>query len=82
MEASRATPRAIWLSLLGALIAIACLPALLAGIGYVVPLLLDLARNARLWKILQILSVLISLVGMVCTLVLAVRKWKQSAPKR
>ena len=86
MEANRASPRVISLSILAALVAIACVPALLAGIGYAVPRLLDLARNTtgNAWFLpaAQIVSALCTVVVAVCTIVNSRRKWKQSAPKR
>jgi hypothetical protein len=46
MEANRAFPRAIWLSL-GALISVACFYALLVGIAHLIPRFLSFTESPR-----------------------------------
>lgn len=86
MEANRASPLAIWLSILCALIAIAAIPALLAGIGHALSLLLVLVRqawfrqSARIVRQTAPIILFLSVLGeLACLLILARYKRKQSA---
>jgi hypothetical protein len=56
MESNGASPRAIWLSLLGALIAVAGVYAVLVGAGWVAPLLAAFAQHPWLRPIPGLVS--------------------------
>jgi hypothetical protein len=58
MEANRAFPRAIWLSL-GALISVACFYALLVGIAHLMPRFLSFTESPRHGLVLDVAVLLV-----------------------
>jgi hypothetical protein len=85
MKAKRASRLAIWLSILCAMIAIAAIPALLAGIGHALSGLLVLAgqvwfrQTARVFRQAAPIVLCLSVLGeLACLLLLARHKRKQS----